>query len=339
MEDKGYKIYDDLNQHKVQDEVSFQHFWQSIHQKIRELHPKAERVFVSLDGIYQKINLETLWNPITKKYLGDELDIQLLSNTKDLLTREAFEATTKSGLVSLFGFPNYRLYDAHDTTEIKTRLSKLKETRKEVQTIASQLSGKFYPQVFLGVDASEANIKRIKKPQVLHLSTHGFFKENLGNGLLNQSRWVSKSHYLYAKNPLLSSGLYFTGADASINHKSLPDSVTENGILTAQEVLNMDLDSTQLVVLSACETGLGKIQNGEGVYGLQRAFLSAGAKYVLMSLWKVDDEVTRFFMQYFYESWVKDQDVRKAYRFAQKKLREADYTSPYYWGAFVLVSR
>ena len=102
----------------------------------------------------------------------------------------------------------------------------------------------------------------------------------------------------------------------------------------------------QLVVLSACETGKGQIENGEGVYGLQRAFLSAGAQNVLMSLWKVDDEATRFFMQYFYESWVqyqlsnpgRSENIRQAYRTAQLRLRK-HFPSPYYWGAFVLVRK
>ncbi|HAS39478.1 MAG TPA: hypothetical protein DCS93_03325, partial [Microscillaceae bacterium] len=91
-------------------------------------------------------------------------------------------------------------------------------------------------------------------------------------------------------------------------------------------------------VLSACETGKGKIQNGEGVYGLQRAFLSAGAKAVLMSLWKVDDVATQWFMQYFYEAWVQHRNVRLAYQTAQTRLRK-DYPNPYYWGAFVLVKK
>ncbi|HAS47079.1 MAG TPA: hypothetical protein DCS93_41730 [Microscillaceae bacterium] len=342
LEGKGYKNYYDLNQQKAKDQGSYQHFWQPIQQKIKELYPEAKRVFVSSDGVYQKINLETLWNPATQKYLGEELEIRLVSNTKDLLRRNEPETTTQSGVVGLFGFPDYSLYYKQDTA----KLSRLKGSLKEVNRIYQLLKPKFSPQKFLNESASETNIKRLKNPQVLHLATHGFFLEDLKPKKTEQLQWMGQDAYLFVENPLLRSGLYWAGADASRHRKTLPDSVKENGILTAQEVLNMDLDSTQLVVLSACETGRGKIQNGEGVYGLQRAFLSAGAKYVLMSLWKVDDVATQYFMQYFYESWAKSQlsspdgsgDVRKAYRFAQNKLRQ-DYPSPYYWGAFVLVSR
>jgi CHAT domain-containing protein len=103
-------------------------------------------------------------------------------------------------------------------------------------------------------------------------------------------------------NPLLQSGLYLAGAQLSLDGKAKAD-LTENGILTAFEAMNLNLDHTELVVLSACETGLGEIKNGEGVYGLQRAFQTAGAKSVLMSL--------------FYAQWLKVKDKREAFKMAQ----------------------
>jgi CHAT domain-containing protein len=116
-------------------------------------------------------------------------------------------------------------------------------------------------------------------------------------------------------------------------HLQNPD--LNDGVLTAFEVSTLPLFKTSLVVLSACETGLGDVKNGEGVYGLQRAFLMAGAQQVMMSLWKVDDEATREFMVLFYQGWIELKDTGKAYQYAKKNLMKK-YTHPYYWGAFVL---
>ncbi|HAS46773.1 MAG TPA: hypothetical protein DCS93_40185, partial [Microscillaceae bacterium] len=339
LEGKAYRFYRKANaKQKAEDNASYNLFWAPIHQQLKKLYPEVKRVFVSLDGVYNKINLEALRNPKTGKYLGEELEIRLVSNTKDLLNRGKPTITSDSKVIGLFGFPDYRVYNQVDTLPVKVKQKMLGGTAKEVNTIYKQLKTSFAPQKFTHQAASEKNIKSLKNPKVLHLATHGFFLEDIKPQRNNQFQLLGRETHLFVENPLLRAGLYWAGADATLNQKSLPDSVKENGVLTAQEVLNMDLDSTQLVVLSACETGWGKIQNGEGVYGLQRAFLSAGAKNVLMSLWKVDDVATQYFMQYFYESWVKDQNVRKAYRYAQRKLRE-DYPSPYYWGAFVLVGR
>ena len=111
----------------------------------------------------------------------------------------------------------------------------------------------------------------------------------------------------------------------------------EDGILTAYEISQMNLSNTELVVLSACETGLGDIQGNEGVYGLQRAFKIAGVKYLIMSLWQVPDFHTQELMTTFYSKWLEDKmNIPDAFRAAQKVMKDK-FKEPFYWAGFVLV--
>jgi CHAT domain-containing protein len=142
---------------------------------------------------------------------------------------------------------------------------------------------------------------------------------------------------------MLRSGLYFAGADRTLKNEP-PIEGVQNGVLTAYEATTLNLQGTELVVLSACETGRGQVQNGEGVFGLRRAFQEAGAESVLMSLWSVPDRETQELMTLFYQNWLSGMEKPEALRRAQMKERDQvkeryGRDLPYYWGAFILVGR
>jgi CHAT domain-containing protein len=134
-------------------------------------------------------------------------------------------------------------------------------------------------------------------------------------------------------NPMLRSGMALAGANTWLKAGNLPEEA-EDGLLTAEDVTGLDLLATELVVLSACETGLGQVRVGEGVFGLRRAFMLAGAKTLVMSLWKVPDEPTRELMEDFYRRLLAGQGRAEALREAQLAVK-AKYPEPFYWGAFI----
>jgi CHAT domain-containing protein len=173
------------------------------------------------------------------------------------------------------------------------------------------------------------------------MATHGFFapdgvssspQEQIFLNILQEGRMerLVKGHI---KDPLLRSGLALAGANTWMREEQLPDSA-ENGILTAVDVANMDLQGTELVVLSACQTGLGDVHDGEGVFGLRRAFVIAGAKRLVMSLWRVPDQQTQELMSLFYEALRRGIPCHDALHEAQQCLKQT-HTHPFYWGAFI----
>lgn len=136
---------------------------------------------------------------------------------------------------------------------------------------------------------------------------------------------------------MLRSGLILAGGNHAWKTGKPVREGMEDGILTAYEISQMNLSNTELVVLSACETGLGDIQGNEGVYGLQRAFKIAGVKYLVMSLWQVDDKQTSRLMTLFYKKWLTEKmPVPEALRAAQNELRKRGF-DPFYWAGFVVV--
>jgi CHAT domain-containing protein/Flp pilus assembly protein TadD len=373
LEDKYFRTYQNSIQSKLRDDRSYSRFWQPIADKI----PDTKKVYFSGDGIYNQLNISTLYNPNTEKYVLEELDIQLVGNTKELVKRaRAKPSKPLANSAVLLGRPQYDLsaeahlqasknYRAERDLGVlsmgdllkNTQLSDLPGTETEVRNIQTYLKQKgWQTELYIQANAVEEVIKKTKYPRVLHIATHGFFfsetqalqvadtttymggNDDLSIKFSNEERTDRKTRVKQQAQieAMLRSGLVLAGV--STYAKAEKKYATEDGILTAYEAMNLNLDNTELVVLSACETGLGDVVAGEGVYGLQRAFQQAGAKTVLISLWKVSDDATQLLMRTFYENWLQGKTKREAFRLAQDKLKNSpDYKNPYFWGAFVMV--
>jgi CHAT domain-containing protein len=331
LESAGINFYRNAVRFHVLDTVSFGNFFGKIFKNLKGI----KKVYFSPDGVFNQLNINTLYLPEQKKYLQEILEIHQLTNSKDILTFASVSPKTerKSGFAALFGRPSFLLTDSApapaETAPAKrdsatrglrsvrgTDLTDLPGTEIEVKKIDSLLQKQaFSTKSFLATEATEDNLKKIENPKILHIATHGFF--------------IPQETKL---NPMLLSGVLLAGVS---NFLSGSDNA-EDGILTAFEAQDLNLEQTDLVVLSACETALGSVRSGEGVYGLQRAFKVAGAKSLLMSLWKVDDRVTQELMTAFYAHYVENKGIRAAFLKAQAEIR-AQYPQPFYWGAFVLI--
>ncbi len=193
------------------------------------------------------------------------------------------------------------------------------------------------PRVLTGAMATEHAVKQVHGPRLLHIATHGFFLDAARTTTAGDSRMlVHESSATDAanpalENPLLRSGLAFAGANRR------DDGAGDDGILTALELTAIDLWGTRLAVLSACETGVGEPRRGDGVYGLRRALVMAGAESQLMTLWQVSDRATRDLMTSYYEKLAHGRGRADALRDVQlEMLRQPARRHPYYWGSFIL---
>lgn len=339
LEGRALRLYKNLITSQLKDTISYNNFWASIAQHVSG----KSRIYLSLDGVYNQINLNTLLQP-DGNFLVSDKNLTILSNTKDLLALKGRRVKRLSNsTASLFGYPTFFLgkqkikdiTPTHERGETldqsadtdKTGIRPLVGTQEEIKKVEAILRGhKLSTFSFTDEHATEAEIKRVNHPRVLHIATHGFFIDEKNK----DDKWQTGDD----QNPLLRSGLLLTGASNFLqNRVQLED---ENGILTAYEAANLNLDNTDLVVLSACETGRGEVQNGEGVYGLQRAFQTAGVQSIIMSLWKVDDDATQQLMISFYSNWMSGLNKAEALKAAQLELGKK-YPHPYYWGAFVML--
>jgi len=338
LDNKSYKKYKDNIRFRIEDKDSYNNYWKAIQDKLTGIN----KVYFSPDGIYHLINISTLKNPVSNKFVLDETEIHSTTSTGDIALAAVARKDLPAGQAGistavLIGRPAYKTtapISAVPLTDETTRsfvssfrdadIKDLPGTEEEVMAIKKEMEQeKVTVKYYLKEQATEDKVYQLHSPAILHIATHGYWSgagENPTDGYR-------------VFNAMVNSGLLLAGVVNYYSSDEYPD--TYDGILTAYEAQNLDLQNTSLVILSACETTLGYLDAGEGVYGLQRAFRAAGAGSIMTSLWKVDDNATKDFMIAFYKHFLKTKDKAAAFATAQKAIKEK-YIHPYFWGAFVM---
>jgi len=293
-----YKNYFNTIRIKIPSVTAYRNYWEILEEDL-----VSPTVVICGDGIYHLINPNILYNG--SQYLIDRKNIYSISTVKEILEKDTSAFTVRS--IQLIGrpdFSNYKYLDSYSGVIP----ADLPGTEQEVNSICSIIPPPATCDIWMGKEANEHSIKNISSPGILHLATHGYF-ENRSIG-----------------NPLLNSGLLF----------SIEDTSRDDGHLTAYEASNLDLKNTDMVVLSACETGLGTMVEGDGVWGLRRSFQIAGVHYVIMSMFKVNDKITAQLMVLFYTNITLGQSIPTAFKNAELSIK-SQYPDPMYWGAFILI--
>jgi CHAT domain-containing protein len=316
-------------------------------QPLRALLGGTTRLFISPEGELNLIPFEALLDE-QGRFLVERYAFTYLTSGRDLLRLEVARENKSGPLViadPLFGEPPALIASARTPVKVAATIRKRRSVttaRDLSETYFAPLGGTaeeaqvihtLFPEasVLTSARATESALKQAAAPRLLHIATHGFFLKPGENTTvenpLSPSRGISSGAKI--ENPLLRSGLALAGAN-------LHSATGDDGILTAMEASGLNLWGTKLVTLSACDTGLGEVQNGEGVYGLRRAFVLAGTESLVMSLWAVSDYVTRELMADYYRNLKQGQGRGEALRQVQlEMLKRKGREHPFYWAGFI----
>ena len=341
----------------------------------------AKRVYVSPDGVLNTIPMGLMAGS-DGKLLMEKVQLRLVNSTKDLLlparvgqTKSAlvvgnpkFDLTAAQQKTAIAELKNNRdqRTDVRDQgasaanatspsapavpgAQLASRggdlkggdLNPLPGTQVEVDAVDKLLkSAGWQPTEYTGNLALKDTVAEARAPRLVHIATHGFFLSDEELTATAEGRGEKAN---VNEDPMLRSGLFFAGADR-VRQGAAPEAGVDDGVLTAFEASQLNLEGTELVVLSACETGLGKQLNSDGVFGLRRGLQEAGAGSLLMSMWSVPDKETQELMALFYQKWLGGMEKPEALRQAQLEERETvkkryGKDLPFYWGAFVLIGR
>ncbi|MCC6411051.1 MAG: CHAT domain-containing protein, partial [Saprospiraceae bacterium] len=316
----------------------------------------VKTVYFAPSGLLHRVSFGAL--PInSKKVLANKYELHQLGSTRSLVVNTP-QPVPQNYSAAVFGGVQYdrkpktadstaseitdnRLWTYIDRPRggVDKGFEYLPGTQREIDLLEKALQhNKVLVQTHTGTAATEEALKAlghdtVLSPDILHIATHGFFFPDPEQR--QEQQLGEENAFKWNENPLFRSGLAMAGANTAWRGEPTPGNL-EDGIATAYEISHLNLSNTKLVVLSACESGLGDVKGSEGVYGLQRAFKMAGADYLLVSLWQVPDQETAEFMEVFYKHWLGGKTVNGAFTKAQKKMRKK-YKEVYKWGAWVLV--
>jgi len=318
--------------------------YKKVMQPVRALVGDAVQLLISPDGQLNLIPFEALVDE-QGRYLVERYSFAYLTSGRDLLRLQVARKSKSQPVVladPAFGEPavlaSRRGVGRSAVASARVRLDKSQLFFGPLPGVGAEVSAlkKLLPQAtFLTKEqATKAALKRVSGPSILHIATHGFFLQSdsrAGERASAQTKDAARSGKSIARveNPLLRSGLALAGANEGPGG-------SEDGVLTALETAHLDLWGTKLVVLSACDTGIGEVRNGDGVYGLRRALVLAGAESQLMSLWPVSDRSTHDLMVGYYERLMGGEGRGVALRRAQLQLLQSKHRGhPYYWASFI----
>jgi CHAT domain-containing protein/tetratricopeptide (TPR) repeat protein len=309
-----------------------------VMQPVRGLIGNARLLLISPDGQLNLMPFAALVDE-QRHYLVERYTISYLTSGRDLLRLQIpRESRSRPVIVSAPAFGEPALAPARTAANGASRarvddsqifFGPLPGAAGEVRALKALLPD---ATVLSGREASEAALRRLAGPRILHIATHGFFLDGGNAGSppaadlqgTRLGKWAA-----WTENPLLRSGLALAGA----NQGRIGE---DDGVLTAFEAAGLDLWGTKLVVLAACDTGVGEVRNGDGVYGLRRALVLAGSESQMMSLWPVNDRSTRDLMIAYYSRLARSVGRADALRQAQLQLmRESPRRHPYYWASFI----
>ncbi len=305
-----------------------------------------QTVYFSPVGVLNQISFSALRGP-SGAYITEKYQLFQVATTAQIDGLKTGRAISRTDELCVFGGAEFSTENS--TKEVWSYLEGTKNEADQIYNLA--VASNLPCRLYTGLEASELNIKDPEitgEAEVIHIATHGFFYQMDGELEIDVEESAAEvsfrgssgakgvTAFIKNPNPLMRSGLVFSGANNVWNPAATAGGAySEDGVLTAMEVANLNLDHVKLVVLSACETGLGDNGGTQGVYGLQRAFKIAGVDKMIMSLWQVPDKETAEFMVLLYKNLLVSFDVHSAFSKAQTAMR-VKY-EPYYWAAFVLV--